>query len=72
MMKKLALITIPLAIAGGFFLVMPSFFVEKTIAAPPSQSIDTWQLERDASKQTTRSFDDEYQMHLGVLDELRP
>ena len=72
MMKKLALIAVPLAVAGGFFLVVPSFFVAETIAAPPSPSIDMWQLERDASKQTTRSFDDEYQMHIGVLDVLRP
>ena len=71
MKKKLALVAVSLGIAAGLFWVILPLFAEQTVAAP-SQSLDVWQLERDASKQTTRSFDDEHQMHIGVLDILRP
>ena len=72
MMKNIGLIAITLGVAGGLFWAKPAIFPPKAIAAPPSQGMDVWQLEREASKTTTPSFDDQYQSHLGVLDVLRP
>jgi hypothetical protein len=72
MRNRFTLISISLGIAAGLVLANPTITSLKTSAAPTSETIDVSQMQRNASMKALPSFDDHYQIYIGILDVLRP
>lgn len=70
--NRLTLTFISVGIPAGLMLAIPTINSPKTLAAPPGETIDVSRMQRNASMKALPSFDDHYQIYIGILDVLRP